>query len=175
PQRRWYFLLEIDSQSFLLSLTLYGHDVKGNKATVSLALPAGTDYTALREECRVGHTVAILCATQQYFVDGTMGVKLYDETLFTMTVIPATLAELMQISLLMKDIDTCSVCGEPAGDGCQKCGMRFCDVACLRKVWVVRHKAECRAAAVIREWRKLQWKSPLPEARVLWGAVSPHL
>ncbi|TFK59354.1 hypothetical protein BDN72DRAFT_865221 [Pluteus cervinus] len=154
PQRRWYFLLEIHSLSFLLSLTLYGHDVRGNKATVSLALPIGTDYTELNEKCRVGYTVAILCAKQQPFLDGTVGVKLNAKTLSTMTVIPTTLVDFIHISRPMKYINTCSVCGKPAGHVCRKCGMPFCDPACLREVWVLRHKAQCPAAAVIHfnEW-----------------------
>ncbi|ODQ55845.1 hypothetical protein SAICODRAFT_69153 [Saitoella complicata NRRL Y-17804] len=122
------------------------------------------EYPVLKK-FMVGHTVLVMYATGHRFRDKSVGLRLEDDKLEYITVLPCSLPGIVNFNdNLRKDTaaEGCRVCGKTEPNvpikRCGRCGVKYCSQTCQVMNWNMKHKKECPVFAQLRKWNEIKWQ-----------------
>lgn len=160
PRKHWCFLGKIISSSVLVRLALEVEDKEGHRLLV--AFHTDDRGAAFLDQCKEGHTIAVLYATQHTFAFSPPGLRLEQDV--HVKIFPYSLNEMLEASSelfekgMAKRCDGCDKTDTPLKK-CSACnGAWYCSKGCQTDCWQA-HKQRCPILKEIQWFARKNWEN----------------
>ncbi|KAJ1303915.1 hypothetical protein OPQ81_008326 [Rhizoctonia solani] len=157
PPHGWVFLGTVVSNVSLWRPFYHVRDTEGKEIFVAFYLGSANPLQKELAQLSVGQMMSFRGAFQHQFMDGQVGLRIEDEDLENLKVLPCSVQKLQAINnQLCLGSNKCKICGKDnASLQCSNCKSRYCSRDCQMEDWKAKPDPHSKLCDIIEHLRSL--------------------